>query len=323
MKLKMFISLVVLSLAAVPIAQAQLQQPYRIGVIYEGGSYNATVEGLTDGLRELGLVPGKDVLLEIRDLQGNRAAAGETARSLEQAKVDLLCSVGTSVTIPTKGATKEVPIVFVIGADAAAAGLVESPARPGGRLTGVQSSSGELVAKRLEIMKEMLPNLRRIVVFYDPNDTTPVGSLKSMREAAARLKLAITERRVASVEEFRRAFNALTSKDADAFVSFQDAMVSSQNSFIIDAANAKRLPTMFSDPQLVSQGALAGYGVSRHEQGRLMAKYVQRVLAGARPKDLPVETFSRYELGVNLQTARALGITIPQSVLFRADRVIE
>jgi putative ABC transport system substrate-binding protein len=102
-----------------------------------------------------------------------------------------------------------------------------------------------------------------------------------------------------------------------------DAMVLSQSRFIIDSARAKKLPTMFSDPGLVTQGALVGFGVSRYEQGRLMAKYVQRVLTGARPKDLPVETFSRYELGVNLQTARALGITIPQSVLFRADKVIE
>jgi len=321
---KMFISLlVVLGLAAVPVVQAQPQKPYRIGVIHEGGSYNSTVAGLTDGLRGLGLEPGKDVLLEIRDVQGNRAAVGDAAGGLERTKVDLLCTISTSVTIAAMGATKEVPIIFDIGTDAVADGLVESPARPGGRLTGVQSLSADLIAKRLEILKEILPNLRRVVVFYDPNYAAGIQSIKLARDAARKLKIEIAERTVASVGEFKQAFTALAPKDADAFFTMSDAMVLSQSRFIIDSARAKKLPTMFSDPGLVTQGALVGFGVSRYEQGRLMAKYVQRVLTGARPKDLPVETFSRYELGVNLQTARALGITIPQSVLFRADKVIE
>ena len=321
---KMFISLlVVLGLAAVSIVEAQPQKPYRIGVIHEGGSYNAGVEGLKDGLRGLGLEPGKDVLLEVRDVQGNHAAVGEAAEGLERSKVDLLCTLSTSATIAAIGATKEVPIVFDIGSDAAAEGLVESPARPGGRLTGVQSLSVDLFAKRLEILKEILPNLRRVVVFYDPNSAVAIQSIKLGRAAARKLKIEITERTVASVGEFKLAFSALAPKDADAFVSMANAMVLSQSKFVIDAARDKKLPTMFSDPELVTQGALVGFGVSRYEQGRLMAKYVQRVLTGTRPKDLSVETFSRYELGVNLQTARALGITIPQSVLFRADKVIE
>jgi putative ABC transport system substrate-binding protein len=311
------------ALAAIPTVHAQPQKPYRVGVIHEGGSYVTAVEGLKDGLHALGLELGKDVVLEVRDLQGNRAAVAEAARSLERTKVDLLCSLSTTVTIATRGATNEVPIIFDIGTDAAADGLVDSPAHPGGRLTGVQSLSVDLVAKRLEILKEILPNLRRVVVFYDPNYDVAIQSTKVLRGAARKLQLEITARPVASVEGLKQGFGALTPKDADAYIGMSDAMVLSQSRFIIDAARGKKLPTMFSDPSLINQGALAGYGVSRYEQGRLMAKYVQRVLTGTLPRDLPVETFSRYELAVNLQTARELGITIPQSVLFRADKLIE
>src|SRR5262249_40406399 len=138
-----------------------------------------------------------------------------------------------------------------------------------------------------------------------------------------KLRIAITERPVSSVAELREAFNALDRKDADAFFYVSDAMVSSQSRFVIDTAKAKKLPTMFSEPDLVNEGALAAYGVSVYNEGRLMAKYVQRVLTGTSPKDLPIESFSRYELRINLGTARELGITIPQVVLFRADQVVE
>lgn len=324
MNKKVFISLlVILGLAAVPLVQAQPQKPYRIGVIHEGGTYNAVVEGLKDGLRGLGLEPGKDVLLDIRDMQGNRAAVAAAARSLEQAKVDLLCSLSTGDTIAAKGATKEVPIIFVIGTEATVDGLIESPAHPGGRLTGVQSLSTDLTAKRLEILKEIFPTLHRVVTFYNPSTVAALQATQLAREAAQKLKIEINERPVGSVDELRRSFSALAPKDGDAFVTVGDAMVLSQSKFIIDTARSKRLPTMFSDPNLVTQGALVGYGVNRYDQGRLMAKYVQRVLAGTSPRDLPVESISRYELGLNLQTARELGITVPQSVSFRADKVIE
>src|SRR5262249_31007889 len=146
---------------------------------------------------------------------------------------------------------------------------------------------------------------------------------KLAREAARKLNIEISERPVPSVAEFRRAFNALTRKDADAFVTVGDAMILSQSNFIIDIARSKKLPTMFSDPNLVTQGAHVGYGVNRYDKGRRMAKYVHRIHAGTPPRDLPVESISRYELGLNLQTARDLGITIPQAISFRADKIIE
>ena len=316
--------LVTIAFVAATLAHAQPKKPFHVGVVHEGGDYDTIVEGLKEGLRQLGLEPGKDVLLDIRSVEGSRAAAAESARSLEQAKVDLLYSLGTSVSITAKAATTKVPIVFVAGGDPVAAGLVASLARPGGRATGVHYLSVDLTAKRLEILKEALPNLRKIVTLYDPGNPVAAGiSIKLTREAARRLNIDVVERPVRSVVELRESFKALAAKDADAYFYTPDAMVVSQTQFIIDTAREKRLPTMVSQPDLVAKGALIGYGVNFYDIGQLSAKYVQRILAGTSPENLPVEALSRLGLGVNLKTAHELGITIPQSVLFRADKVVE
>jgi putative tryptophan/tyrosine transport system substrate-binding protein len=305
------------------LAQAQQAKVYRLGVIHEGGHFSVVVDGLKDGLKELGLIEGKHYVLEIRDLKGDRHAAEEAARSLERAKVDLTYAVATSVAIVVKRATAEVPIVFVSGGDPVEAGLVDTFAKPGGRLTGVSYLTIDLAGKRLEILKEMLPKLRKVVTFYDPSNEVAMRSVKSAREAARQLKVELVERHVASARELQLALKALQAQDADAYFHGNDAMVTSQAQFIIDTARAKKLPTMFQEPSLTAQGALAGYGVSFYEVGRLSAKYVQRVLAGTSPQNLAVEMFSKFELAVNLKTARELGLEIPQSVLFRADKVIE
>jgi putative ABC transport system substrate-binding protein len=315
--------IIALVLASAHLAQAQQAKLYRVGVILEGGPYYAVVNGLKDGLKELGFEERKHFVLEIRDLKGDRKAAEEAARSLEQGNVDLIYAVATSVAITAKRATTHVPIVFVIGGDPVAAGLVESYAKPGGRLTGIHYLSNELTGKRLEILKEIIPKLRKVLTFYDPSNETAMSNAKSAREAARQLKIELIERHVASAEELQLGLKGLQTQEADAYFYSGDAMVLSQAQFIIDAARAKRLPTMFQDPGLVAQGALVGYGVSYYEVGRLSAKHVQRVLTGTGSQNLPVESLSRLELGVNLKTARELGLTIPQSILFRADKVIE
>jgi putative ABC transport system substrate-binding protein len=316
--------LATLVLVAVHLAQAQQAKVYRVGVIHEGGPFYAVVDGLKDGLRELGFTEGKDYLLEIRDLKGDWKAAEAEARSLERDKVDLIYSVPTSVTTAVKRATSEVPIVFAVGSDPVVAGLVESFARPGGRLTGVRyQQSAALAAKRLEILKATLPNLHRVVTFYDPSNATAMAAATSAREAARRLDIEIVERHVASVYELRQGLEALKAQEVDAYFYTSDAMVAGQAPFIIDTAMARKLPTMFAEPSLATQGALISYGVSYHEVGRLSAKYVQRVLTGTSPQNLPVESLSRVALAVNLETARLLGLTIPQAVRLRADEVIE
>ncbi|TMG90763.1 MAG: hypothetical protein E6H73_14515 [Betaproteobacteria bacterium] len=165
------------------------------------------------------------------------------------------------------------------------------------------------------MLKEILPNIRKVVTFYDPSNETAMSNAKLAREAARQLKVEFIERHVASAEALQL--------DLKRYFYTGDAMVSSQAQFIIAAARAKKLATMFQDPGLVARGALVGYGVSYYEVGRLSAKYVQRVLAGSSPKSLPVEWLNRLELAVNLKAARELGLTIPQAVLLRADKVIE
>lgn len=305
------------------LAEAEQTTVYRVGVILPGGPLNAAIEGLPDGLRELGLEEGKHFVLEIRDTKGDLKAVEAVARNLEREKVNLIYAVPTSVTTVVKRATADIPIVFTVGTDPVATGLVESFAKPGGRLTGVHSLGTDLTAKRLEILKEILPKLRRVLTFYNPNNRASRVSSKSAREAAQHLRIELVERHVASVEELRAGLGALRAGEADAFFYVQDAMVASQAHWIIDAAKAKRLPTMFQDRSVVAQGALASYGVNFREAGRLSAKHVQRVLAGTNPKDLPIENTDRVELVLNVRTARELGLTIPQSILLRADEVIQ
>ena len=314
--------LAALVLALVPLAQAQTKT-YRIGVILEGGPYYAAVDGLKDGLKELGFAEGRQYVLEIRDLKGNRKGVETAARSLEGEKIDLIYALATSVTVLVKRATTEVPIVFGVGNDPVVSGLVEGFARPGGRLTGVYRQQTEVDFKSLEILKAILPDLHRVVVFYDPGNATAVAGAKRQREAARQLHVELVERHVASVEELRLGIQALQPREVDALSYSEDAMVTSQSQFIIDVARTKRLPTMLSYPELAARGALVSYGVSYREVGRVSAKYVHRVLTGTRPQDLPVELLSRVELAINLKTAREIGVTIPQEVRLRADEIIE
>jgi putative ABC transport system substrate-binding protein len=313
-----------LGLLAAPLAvEAQQARVYHIGVILQGGPYFAAIDGLRDGLRELGLEEGKQFVLHVRDNKGDLKAVEAAARSLEEQKVDLIYALGTSVTLAAKRATKSVSIVFYAGTDPVAVGLVESFRKPGGRLTGVHGQFSDLTAKRLELLKEMIPRLRRVVTFYSPDNPVARRSLKIARDAARQLKLELVERPVASVEELRAGLRALRPGEADAFFPVSDAMVISQEELIIDTMRAKRLPTMLSYQGNVAKGALASYGESYYALGRLSAKHVQRVLLGASPGDLAVEQLDRLHFVINLKTAKALGLTIPQSVLVRADEVIE
>ena len=305
-----------------PIAHAEEAKLHRVGIILPGRPYYAAVDGLREGLKELGLEDGKQYVLEIQDVQGDLSMVGQAARNLEQGKVRLLYTITTSVTTAAKRATTTVPIVFSVGGDPVARGLVESFPQPGGRLTGIYFWTSDITPKRLEVLKDLLPKLRRVVTFYDPKNPIAQQSAKAAREAGRRLRVEVIERQVASVEELQAGLRALRSGEADAYFHVPDATLASQAQFIIDTANAKGLPTMFQDYVLVAQGALASYGVNEREVGRMSAKYVQRVLAGTSPKELPVERYDRISLAINLRTAKALGLRIPNSVLDRADQVI-
>jgi putative tryptophan/tyrosine transport system substrate-binding protein len=320
-KIGIFVLAVVL--ASSYLAQAQQAKRYRVGVILQGGPYYDAIDGLRDGLRELGFEEGKHFVLEIRDTKGDLKAVEEAARNLERDKVSLIYAVATSVTIAVKRGTSDVPIVFYVGSDPVVLGLVESFAKPGGRLTGVHYLTTDLTAKRLEILKEILPKGHRVLTFYDPNNRSAQEAAREGREAARHLGLKFVERHAASVEELQAALRALRAGEADAYFLVSDAMTIGQAQLITDTARAKRLATMFHEGSLVTKGGLASYGISYREAGRSSAKYIQRILTGTRPQDLPVETVHKLDLVLNLRTAREIGLTIPSGVLMRADKVIK
>jgi putative ABC transport system substrate-binding protein len=322
---KKIVALVIVILSFIFVWPAEAQQPkvYRVGVVTTGGQWYETIDGLRVGLRELGLEEGKQFILAIRDTKGDLKAAEEAARNLEREKVDLIFTTQTSVTIAARRATTDIPIVFCAGTDPVDIGLVDSFAKPGGRLVGVYYRGTDLTAKRLEILKEIVPKLRRVVTYYDPRNAVAIESAKFAREEAARLRgVELVERHVASVEELQAGMRALKAGEVGAYFELSDAMVILQDQLIIDTARVKRLPTMFQNQSSVIKGGLASYSVSLHQVGRLSAKYVQRILTGVKPKDLPVEGLDKIELVLSLKTANQIGLTIPQWTLMKADKVI-
>ena len=312
------------ALLAFPITGgAQQNGVYRIGVILHGGPYLAAVDGLRNGLKELGLEDGKHFLFHIRNTNGDASALTAVAKSLEDERVDVIFAVARSVSLAARRATKRVPIVFYSGTDPVAGGLVESFRKPGGRLTGVYGRSTDLTAKRFQFLKAMVPTLRRAVTFYNPGNPGAGYALKLAHDAARQVTVDLVERPVTTVAELRAGVRALRPGDADAFCYMADAMVISQTEFIIDTAKKMRMATIFADPASVAKGALASYGESYYAIGQLSAKYVQQILKGANPGNLPVEQVDRLHFAINLRTAEAIGLSIPQSVLLQADEIIK
>jgi ABC-type uncharacterized transport system substrate-binding protein len=318
-----FSLLLTVLLPTVFLVKAQQAKVYRVGVIHPGGPYKAVVDGLRDGLRQSGMEEGKHFVLDIRDAKGDLKAVEDAARNFEHEKANLIYAVTTSAVTAVKNVTSKSPIVFAVGSDPVGSGLVQSFGKPGGRLTGVQYSATDLTGKRLEILKEMLPKLSRVVIIYNPNNRMSVEAAGLAREAARHLGVQLIERQATSVEELRQRVGALKAKEADAYFYISDAMVTTQAQLVIDMAMSKKLPTMFAEQNLVAMGGLASYGQNFHETGRLSAKYVQKIMTGAPPGDLRVEIVDKFELVINLKTAKQIGLTIPPNVLARADKVIK
>jgi len=305
------------------LAAAQKSKAYRIGVIHQGGPYRAVVDGFRSGLRELGLEDGKKISLQISETKSDPKIIEEAAKAFERDKVNLIYAITTSAVVPVKNVASKTPIVFAVGTDPVLSGLVQSFAKPGGRLTGVQYSTTDLTAKRLEILKEILPRLNRVLILYNPNNRSSREAAELSRAAAKQLHLQLIDRQAASVDELRQQLETIKPKQADAYFYISDAMVNSHADLVIEMAQLKKLPTMFSEQSAVAMGALASYGQNFREVGRLSAGYVQKIIAGAQPRDLRIETVDKLELVINLATAKQIGLTIPPNVLARADRVIK
>lgn len=311
-----------LTLVAPAFAQAQRGGVARIGAVVHSEPYMPIIEGLRAGLKELGAVEGRDFILDVANAQADPKAVAEAARRFERERVQMIYSTPTSVSVRVKSATSAVPVFFCVGTDPIAAGLVDTFAKPGGRLTGLHFLTTDLTAKRLELLKQLLPKVHQVVTFYNPENPSAREALRLARAAGGKLKVQIVERSARTESELRAAVAALKPGEADALFMVSDALVTSQAQLLIDKANQLRMPTMMQVQTLVDRGALVSYGVDYREIGHDSAKNVQRMLGGAHPADLPVETVSKVALVLNRRTAREIGVVIPPAMLVRFDRVI-
>ena len=318
-KLRSLLSAVLLPLTvhAQPAGKVQ-----RIGVIHLGGAYEAVLQGMRIGMKDAGLTEGKHFVLHIRDTRGSLRDVENSAKQLVNERVDLLFTITTSATLATKKATRDIPIVFYAGNDPVRAGLVQSFAQPGDRLTGVHHRSTDLTAKRLEAVRRVLPKARRIVMFFNPDLGSARDGMTFARGVAPKLGFEIVERPVKSAEELLAGVRALRAGEVDVFVTSGDAIQTSAMPQVLPLARERNLPVVMQDLNLVQSGALMAYGANYLDVGRSAAKPIQRILAGAKPQDIPVEIYDKVQLALNLRVARELGLTIPQPVILRADQVI-
>jgi len=312
-------------------AVAQAQQAgkvYRIGYLSttNPSGDSARSEAIRLALRELGYVEGQNIAIEYRYAEGKLTRYPELAAELVRLKVDVIVVAGGSALIrAAKNATKTIPIVMAGAApDPVGAGLVESLARPGGNVTGLTSLSRELGGKRLELLKEAVPKVARVAVLYDPASPMGARGVKEDLPVAARaLGLTIQPWEVRAADDFEKVFAALNKQRPDGLYVPSGALMGANQKRTIGFALKTRLPSMYSNRDAVDAGALMSYSADAADSYRRVAYYVDRILKGAKPKELPVEQPMRFEFVINLKTAKQIGVTIPQWTLMKADKVIK
>jgi putative ABC transport system substrate-binding protein len=275
------------------------------------------------GLRDLGWVEGKNISIEYRYAEGRSVRLPDLAADLVRLKVDIIVASATTAALAAQKATRAIPIVVAAGGDPVASGLGESLARPGGNVTGLSTMAQELGGKRLELLKEIVPKLSRVAVLWNPQSTASQLGWKEIQLPARQLGIQLHSLEVRSPNDFDKAFEDATRARAGALFLTGEPVINTNLKRIADVAAKSRLPSISHRSEFADAGGLVTYGPDRADMHRRAATYVDKILKGAKPADLPVEQPTRFELVVNLKTAKALGITIPQFVLFRADRVIE
>jgi ABC-type uncharacterized transport system substrate-binding protein len=311
-------------------ASAEAQQPTkipRIGYLsaYDTVSESSRAEGVRLALRELGYIEGQNIAIEYRYAELKRDRYPQLAAELVRLKVDIIVIAGGFIPIQAvKNATKTIPIVMSGGGgDPVKLGLVESLAHPGGNITGITTLVADLGGKRLELFKESVPKLARVAVLYDP--AVPIArQVKNDLPVEARaLGLTIKLWEIKASEDFERVFAALNKARPDGLYASPSLAIAANGKRIADFALKRRLPSMYSDREAVNGGGLMYYGADLTDSYRRIATYIDRILKGAKPADLPIEQPTKFELIINLKTAKQIGLTIPQRVLLKADRVIK
>src|SRR5215510_1173852 len=309
---------------------AQAQQPGkipRIGYV-SGGADDLTnlgpEEAFRQGLRDLGYVEGKNILVEYRSQEGKADRGPSLVAELVQLKVDVLVLATSPAIRAAKQATKTIPIVMITTADPVATGLIDSLARPGENITGITRITRDLNGKRLELLKEVVPTISRIGVLFQAGSTSGDIHFKDYETAARAFKIQLRSLGVRDHNpDFEAAFRTAAKERVGAFVTITNTLTNFYRKQIADLAIKHRLPSMYESSSYVEAGGLTSYSANEAESFRRAAVYVDKVLKGTKPADLPVEQPTKFELVINLKTAKALNLTIPQSVLFRADRVIK
>jgi putative tryptophan/tyrosine transport system substrate-binding protein len=282
------------------------------------------VEAFRQGLQDLGYIEGKNILVEYRYIEGKLDRVQSLVAELVQRKIDVLVLVTPSAILAAKQTTKTIPIVIVTTQDPVAAGLVDSLARPGGNITGLTRLTRELSGKRLELLKEIVPRISRVGVIWDTNAPGPVIAFKEYETAAQALKILLLSLEVQGPNpDFEGAFQAAARGRANALVTIRSLALTRYSKHIANLAIKNRLPSMYEGSEYVEAGGLVSYTASEADQFRRAAYYVDKILKGVKPADLPVEQPTKFEFIINLKAAKQIGLTIPQSVLYRADKVIK
>ena len=327
---KKIILLALCSLLLAPCFPADAQQPKkvpRIGYLSIGdpATESTRAEGIRLALRELGYIEGQNIATEYRYAEGKLDRVPELAAELVRLKVDILVVGGPIPIRAAKNATKTIPIVMIgLGPDPVEAGFIESLARPGGNVTGLTNLGPELGGKRLELFKEAVPKLARVAVLYDPTIPASVRELKDVLPAAARaLGLTVRSWEVRAADDFDRIFATISKWRPDGlYVLVSGPLMSANRKRIVGFLLKSRLPSMYNSRESVDASGLMSYGADLADSYRRVAYYVDRILKGAKPADLPVEQPTKFEFVINLNTAKQIGVTIPPNVLARADKVI-
>jgi len=298
-------------------ASAQRPRPFLVGVLNDARAANhPTVDGLKNGLRDLGFEEGRDVVFDVRLTDADSAGISAAAGALVNARVDVIFTSGEAATAAARAATQTVPIVFTLVGDPVATGFVKSHAHPGGNVTGVSSRATELIRKRLEALTSLAPKVRRVWAIHSGADPAFDAAIARVNDLSSRGGLQVVSRAVLTKRELAQTVERIGPGDA---LLVPDNALIDIPAVLLETSLARRVPAVFCAELWVDHGGLVSYGAGYREQGAQAARLVASILRGSRPQDLPVESAENIVLAVNLKTAASFGLTVPQTVLFRAD----
>ena len=323
MERRTFLAMVSGSLLAEPLAAGAQQagKIYRIGFLRAGQPPEGYIEGFRHGLQELGYVDGRDVVVELRVTDGSLHQLPQLAEELVHLNVDVIVASAATAALAVKRATATTPIVFVGVVDPVELGLVPSLARPGGNITGLATNSVDVAGKRLELLRETVPRLRRVAVLWHADNPTNPIQLKGAQAAARTLGLQLDPVSIQKLTDLDSATKAL--RGVDGLLLLESPFFTTHRARFAELAVRSRLPAIYGQREYVDAGGLMSFGTDFRDLYRRAARYVDKIFKGAKPTNLPVEQPTKFELVINLKTAKALGLTIPPSILARVDEVIE